>query len=134
MSGFGLISASNDTADAPVAALASVLDRIESVKRVKTEHEGAGTIKEDSTASLLLPSAVPEWYEFIDPASGKSYYHNYKTQETSWEKPVSFVPYVVPATTVNAYDAGNYTTTAFFNAQDGRFGGVGTSHWEQVFV
>jgi hypothetical protein len=135
--------------ETPVVALASVLDRIDNVKRVKTDHPDAK--HEDKEVIPFTSSSIdinaagslqpPQWYEFVDDTSGKSYYHNYTTNETSWETPESFVPFSrsYPTTSSSMYmgsglasTSTDYSTTAYFNSQDGRFGGVGNNHWEQV--
>ena len=40
--------------------------------------------------SAVVPEA--EWHEVHDPQSGKTYFFNSKTQETSWHRPASLAP------------------------------------------
>ncbi len=154
--------------------LSSVLDRIDSVKQVsasinvdshskrqKREENGVNSgikVAEESASKpdngsesteigkSVTASQAPVWYEFIDASSGSSYYHNYITNETSWDKPDNFVPYTPPAVVPLATSAlpyypipaeasyTDYSAVAYFNQNDGRFGGVGHSHWEQVIT
>lgn len=96
------------------------------------EKTGGGVAVESALSSSL-------WYEFVDPASGKSYYHNYSTQTTSWEKPASFVPhnaYLGPSAASassavpGAADPQGTAFRAFFNRNDGRF--TGQDYWDSV--
>mmetsp|Transcript_12886 Transcript_12886/g.27163 ORF Transcript_12886/g.27163 Transcript_12886/m.27163 type:complete len:783 (+) Transcript_12886:176-2524(+) len=47
----------------------------------------AATPQEDS--SLGVRTLPDGWSEVMDPTSGKAYYYNISTQETSWERPVA---------------------------------------------
>lgn len=154
--------------------LSSVLDRIDSVKQVsssinvdsqskrqKVEENGVKNGVKVAEESSFKPNdgsdntedgksvttvQAPVWYEFIDASSGSSYYHNYITNETSWDKPDNFVPYTPPAVVPLATSSlpyypipaetsyTDYSAVAYFNQNDGRFGGVGHSHWEQVIT
>ena len=101
---------------------------------------GGGTTKPASESDSQTANDV--WYEFLDPGSGKCYYHHYGKNETSWEKPASFIPYVppvppvtptvshsttLPITATNA----EYRAVGYFNQNNGRFSGTST-YWEQV--
>jgi len=114
-----------------ILSLASVLDRIESVKPKDTPADSTAP-SSSSVSTLLEISKTQEihWYEYIDPNTGKSYYHNFNTGETAWEKPEQFNPYL-PST--SSAKQQNYSSGAFFNQGDGRFTVSGTTnYWEQV--
>jgi hypothetical protein len=65
----------------------------------------AAAVEESTTATEQDSNDDSDWSESLDPSSGKSYYYNSKTGETSWEKPTS--------TTVDeATDTATATTTA----------------------
>jgi hypothetical protein len=127
--------------------LASILDRIDSSKQPKLHSTDTPNTTTSSSATIVQVIKAEEWFEYLDPTSGKYYYHNYKTNETKWDKPDSFVPYSVPSTTSDigsssglagyslpsTTTSADYTVKAYFNQQDGRFGATGVSnYWEQV--
>ena len=65
----------------------------------------AAAVEESTTAAEQDGNGDSDWSESVDPSSGKSYYYNSKTGETSWEKPTS--------TTVDeAMNTATATTTA----------------------
>lgn len=119
-----------------ISGLNSVLEKIEAAnsnKKIKSD------ILPSTTSSSLpnkpLPIVNDIWYEFIEPSSGKSYYHNYVTNETSWEKPTSFIPYTKPIQPNEGLSAtsldkdNNYSFVASFGKNSGRFSGA-SSYWE----
>jgi hypothetical protein len=112
--------------------------------------------EEDTLKDPLLTVGKEDiWHEFIDPSSGKSYYHNYTTGQTSWDKPAHFIPFVAPiapaafplAAAAGAAIAGgmtpsssslattgsyqDYRSVAYFNSNNGRYTG-NTNYWEKV--
>jgi hypothetical protein len=44
-----------------------------------------------------VPPRMSDWVEKVDPKSGKTYYANTATKETSWKKPDGYVPTHPPA-------------------------------------
>jgi hypothetical protein len=117
-----------------ILSLASVLDRIDSTQPKAAETEVASS---SSVTTLLEIAKTQEidWYEYIDPNSGKSYYHKFKTNETSWDKPERFHPYLPTGPTAASTSTANYSAGAYFNQGDGRFTVSGTStYWEQVII
>lgn len=148
----------------PLLNLSSVLDRIDSQKKPKlgqasalaqplavsssyapvsnskTDNKDAKSDSKELSVDTAKQTDV--WYEFIDPSSGKSYYHNYVSQQTSWEKPETFIPFAAPppaaAVLTNSIPLANSTSSAadyrvvgFFNQNNGRFTG-NQSYWDQV--
>ena len=89
------------------ARLANLLDKIDQVKTIAIKPEAKLQPKENSgceilqsqPAQLQQPGQIKEevkastaptfsgWYEFLDGKSCKSYYHNYSTGETQWNRP-----------------------------------------------
>jgi len=43
----------------------------------------------DSSISKLKQGLPPNWVMHVDPKTGKEYYHNFETKETTWEKPTN---------------------------------------------
>lgn len=60
------------------------LDPQEESTTKEAESEQSSAVVVTRSESSTLPD---DWVEVPDPSSGKSYYYNSKTQETSWEKP-----------------------------------------------
>jgi hypothetical protein len=72
--------------------------------------------------TLSVSTAVsnnPIWLEYIDPASGKSYYFNTHTKETTWDRPLHFSPAPSLSNTLKRGD--EYKVVGTFNSQSGRF-------------
>jgi hypothetical protein len=78
----------------------------------ETAAEGPSTTKTDFISTL--------WYEYLDPGTGKPYYHNVTTNQTSWEKPTHFIPAATAASTSTA-SAGSYRSVGYFSSQNGRY-------------
>lgn len=134
-----------------VSALCSLLDRIDSKKVPRTNNAGDVALSRTAAALATKPAQINLaaqpivlWHEFIDASSGKSYYHNYETKETTWEKPTTFIP-AIPVATVasipvtshveiarSSSTADDYRATGFFNAKDGRYTGQSSRHFTQV--
>jgi hypothetical protein len=104
---------------------------------ITTNKESAKQEKAEISTKKALESTV--WYEYLDPASGKPYYHNYHTSETSWTAPSSFIPHSVSTAAASSSAATNSSAASdvvfrgYFNAQNGRFTGS-SSYWEQQGV
>ena len=94
-----------------------------------------------STVDRKLPD---NWASFVDPTSKKTYYHNYSTGVTQWDKPEGFVEVVAssssallpdPEAVVEdeiALSAKNYQATASFNKANGRFANMGDdTYWQR---
>ena len=76
------------------------LDERDQVQSLQTEDDIAAdvpeadkskpeTAAEEQAESDIIDQGLPDgWIEAEDPASGKIYYYNTVTQETSWEKPM----------------------------------------------
>eukprot|EP01039_Chlorochromonas_danica_P010287 gene10287-11384_t len=122
-----------------ILALASVLNRIDRVsgRSAETALTATGAVPNNKQKQTTAALSSSLWYEFVEPASGKSYYHNYSTQTTSWEKPASFVPhnaYLGPSANTTASSTAVLPETdptafrAFFNRNDGRF--TGQDYWD----
>eukprot|EP00981_Chlorochromonas_danica_P003862 scaffold732_cov192-Ochromonas_danica.AAC.1 len=130
----GLPSTTTTTTTTEVAAEVTTKQSDEAeepYEKKKEEEEEESVVAVESALSSSL------WYEFVEPASGKSYYHNYSTQTTSWEKPASFVPhnaYLGPSANTTASSTAVLPETdptafrAFFNRNDGRF--TGQDYWD----
>lgn len=134
-------------------SLSAVLSRIDAHKSRRQEGPSpaaGGTGLSSSSAAVTLPSsqtassasasaadaaptASPVWYEFIDPASGKSYFHNYSTAETTWTAPASFVP---ASTSLPGAPAVDYSAKGYFNRNNGRFTSSqsATEHWDNIGI
>lgn len=120
-----------------VAALSSVLDRIDAcntaqplqqpVRAITTTPSSSMTLeKATSTASVVRASdpaaAADVWLEYFDAASQKNYYHNPLTKETTWDKPKVFVPVPAMQTPSLRLSSGDeYRYAGAFNTQSGRF-------------
>jgi hypothetical protein len=44
--------------------------------------------EEESLANLSFESLPPNWIETVDPSSGKNYYYNELSGETTWDRPI----------------------------------------------
>jgi len=53
----------------------------------KLDSDGSGDLSCDEFGILLLQLAASDWEETFDPATGRSYFVNAKTNETRWQKP-----------------------------------------------
>lgn len=84
------------------------------------------------------------WASFVDPTSKKTYYHNYSTGVTQWDKPEGFVEVIAssnsalipdPETVAEdeiALSAKSYQATASFNKANGRFANMGDdTYWQR---
>ena len=120
---------------AQVQTLNALLDRIEDVKDTNAT-EGAGAMP--ATSSTM--GSAHNWVKHNDPRSGRPYYYNVVTNETRWEEPEDYVepssmPSWQPANTAPpaADQYSDYSASASFNANSGRFGFAGTgSYWERM--
>lgn len=147
----------------PLSSLSSVLDRIDAQKKprlgpataltqplaiplatINTVTSTTNATKSTSENAKVIDASNPAdvWYEFLDASSGKRYYHNYLSQQTSWEKPKSFVAYVVPPPATHALPSSipltsalasgaDYRAVGYFNQNNGKYTG-NTSYWDQV--
>ena len=56
--------------------------------RERRENERADAVSNPvSTTPMEPPSLPPDWRAFVDATSGKMYYGNVKTKETTWDRP-----------------------------------------------
>lgn len=72
---------------------------VESTQEVATQHETVAPVEEEQEPTN---GGNDDWVEAVDPSSGKTYYYNHVTNETSWENPKASVE----ATTAES-DSGN---------------------------
>jgi len=102
---------------------------------------------------LGLPMDDPinrrDWFEYYDSGSGKYYYHDRISNNTTWDKPADFEKYfshnrLTPITTNNSSSLSSssivstnmnvdYRVVGTFNKVTGRFTNAGPeSYWDQV--
>lgn len=56
---------------------------------VEEEEPSADEDQDDANENISVDDALPDgWVEVEDPSSGRNYYYNSLTQETSWERPL----------------------------------------------
>lgn len=72
-------------AEAEAAAKAKAKAEEEAAAKAKAETEAKA--KAEAAAATKKKKKVSDWEELVDESSGKTYYHNVKTDETSWTKP-----------------------------------------------
>lgn len=100
------------------AKLASLLDQIDSSKK-----------NEDDKA----PRLISVWYEFFDQKSQKSYYHNYVTNQTQWDKPDTDRAEIIPPVSLTDTSSDIPVERAFFSKASGRFSHAGSqSYWQKM--
>eukprot|EP00934_Nitzschia_sp_Nitz4_P008522 Nitzschia sp. Nitz4//scaffold34_size148208//91553//101858//NITZ4_002988-RA/size148208-snap-gene-0.209-mRNA-1//1//CDS//3329548819//8512//frame0 len=82
-------------------------DEIEETPEVAESNEQHTESEvEPEVDSALLNTLLPGWVEVVDPSSGKTYYYNEETQETSWEPPTAPSTETVEAPVMDAVDVG----------------------------
>ncbi len=130
--------------------LSSLLDSIDK-KSGKCADLALVENKVTAVSSSSAVKVAANWASFVDATSGKTYYHDYSTNTTQWDKPEGFVE-LAPAynitSTISAAEANkqmlaaaqdalnrDYAATASFNRQKGHFANMGSdSYWETVRI